>query len=92
MAYEKQDHCEGCGIAIPHVEEGADPAARLCDECFKKTEAKMPEEKLTIKEMVNRVTGELIIKPEYKYVDPRIVADVVKDAINRAYELKLWEE
>ena len=38
MAYENQDHCEGCGIAIPHVEEDADPAARLCDACYEKAE------------------------------------------------------
>jgi hypothetical protein len=47
---------------------------------------------MLIKDAVARITGELIAKPEYKYVDPRIVADVVLDALNRDRELELEED
>lgn len=36
MPTETRDHCEGCGIPIPHVHEDADPAANLCDTCYNK--------------------------------------------------------
>lgn len=42
MAYENQDKCIECGMSIPHVEEGADPAASLCDRCYGEGE-KEPE-------------------------------------------------
>jgi hypothetical protein len=44
-----------------------------------------------IKDAAARITGELIEKPEYKYVDPRIVADVVLDTLNRNRDLELEE-
>jgi hypothetical protein len=34
MAYPDQVKCEGCGISIPSVSEGADQAALLCDQCY----------------------------------------------------------
>jgi hypothetical protein len=36
MAYENQDKCEGCGLSIPPVHEGADPEAGICDTCVAK--------------------------------------------------------
>lgn len=47
---------------------------------------------MLIKDVAARITGELIAKPEYKYVDPRIIADVVLDTLNRNRELELEEE
>jgi len=47
---------------------------------------------MLIKDAAARITGELIAKPEYKYVDPRIVADVVLDTLNRDLELELEQE
>ena len=39
MAYDKQDHCEMCGISIPATKEDASYEERLCDTCLDDLEA-----------------------------------------------------
>ena len=39
MAYENQIKCARCGNSIPAEAEEADPAALLCDSCYRAAEA-----------------------------------------------------
>ena len=90
MAYPNQDHCERCGIPIPHVDEDAGPAARLCDACFKK--ADRDDNPVSFENASRRIIGEMLEKPEYKYVDPKLLAGIVRDTVSRYIDLELEQE
>jgi len=44
---------------------------------------------LSIENASNRIVGELIAQPEYKYADQRLLADVVRATVKRYVELEL---
>lgn len=44
---------------------------------------------LSVENASNRIIGELLTKLEYKFVDPKLVADVVRASVNRYIELEL---
>ena len=90
MAYENQDHCEGCGISIPHVEEDADPAAHLCDSCLKKQDK--DDNPVSLENASRRIIGEMLEKPEYRYVNHDLLAAVVRDTVSRYIDLELEQE
>ena len=54
MAYLDQVKCEGCGISIPPVAEGADKAALLCDRCY--SEKDNPRPKVYLDELVTKAS------------------------------------
>ena len=54
MTTKSRDHCERCGIPIPHVDEDADPAANLCDTCYEAADVSSYED--TIEVLAHRVT------------------------------------
>jgi len=39
-----------------------------------------------------RIIGEMLEKPEYKYVDPKLLAGIVRDTVSRYIDLELEQE
>jgi len=44
---------------------------------------------LSLENASNRIVGELLAKPEYKYADGRLVAEVVRETVKRYIEIEL---
>jgi hypothetical protein len=40
----------------------------------------------------NRIIGEMLEQPEYKYVDPKLLAGVVRDTVSRYIDIELEQE
>ena len=47
---------------------------------------------LSVVNASNRIVGELLAKPEYRYANPTLLADVVRDTVNRYIDIELEQE
>lgn len=91
MTTKSRDHCEACGIPIPHVDEDADPAARLCDTCYGKTETNngvSPRLQSSINAIKARINGEWD-HPDLEAVGP-LSTDFSNDVETILKHYKIW--
>lgn len=53
----------------------------------------MPDDNPTsVKNASNRIVGELLVKPEYRYANPTLLADVVRETVDRYVNIELEQE